>query len=288
MKLFQVDAFTHEPFRGNPAAVCILEKEQPEAWMQSVAAEMNLSETAFVSPPTDPFSRAFQLRWFTPAVEVDLCGHATLATAHILWTEGYLKPTDEARFDTRSGRLTASMANPGHITLNFPAKEAVPAEPPAGLLQALKVENPVFIGRSEFDYLLELESAEQVISLKPDMSHLSQIEARGIIITAAGNEEFDIVSRFFGPAVGVPEDPVTGSAHCTLGPYWAKKLNKKSLNALQASARSGSMIVEIDGERVKLTGQAVTILRGELFSRPQGNTISADKRQDRKFTFDDD
>lgn len=287
-KLYQVDAFTSEPFAGNPAAVCMLEKPRPDDWMQAVAAEMNLSETAFVTPPIDPFSRSFGLRWFTPAVEVDLCGHATLAAAHILWTEGLLKPTDEARFDTRSGRLTAAMARPGWITLDFPATEAIAVEPPAGLLKALGIDRPVFVGRNKTDYLVEVDSIDIVTALNPDMAALKKVEARGTIVTAPGTDGVDVVSRFFAPRSGIPEDPVTGSAHCTLGPFWGKRLGKTVLSAVQASPRGGTLTVELAGDRVKLTGQAVTVLRGELLSGSSARPESIDKRQDRKFSFTDD
>ena len=260
MRLLQIDAFTSQAFRGNPAAVCLLTGERDAAWMQSVAAEMNLSETAFLLPGQDGFS----LRWFTPAVEVALCGHATLASAHALWEEGLLDAAETARFQTKSGLLTATRDG-DWIELDFPAKREERADAPAGLLESLGISDPLYVGRNVFDYLVEVRSEEELRALRPDHARLRQIPVRGVIVTsrpAAG--EFDFVSRFCAPAVGVDEDPATGSAHCCLTPYWAAKLNRNELLAFQASARGGVLRVRLAGDRVKLGGQAVTVLRGEF------------------------
>ncbi len=256
-----VDAFTDRPFAGNPAAVCLLEKPAEEAWMQNVAREMNLSETAFLVREGD----AFRLRWFTPAVEVALCGHATVASAHVLFETGTLKASETARFDTKSGRLTARRRD-GWIELDFPAKPETVADLPAELLHALGVAGkPAYFGVSQFDCLLELASEAEVRDLKPDMGKLAALPYRGVIVTArAATAGYDFVSRFFGPKVGVPEDPVTGSAHCVLGPYWKKRMGKDDFVAYQASARGGTVKVGVRGERVLLGGQAVTVWKGEL------------------------
>jgi predicted PhzF superfamily epimerase YddE/YHI9 len=259
LRITQVDAFTNTPFRGNPAAVCVLPGPADATWMQSVAAEMNLSETAFLHREEG----AFRLRWFTPTVEVDLCGHATLASAHVLWEEGHLARGERARFATRSGTLTADAAG-GFIELDFPASPTLPATAPAELLPGLGVA-ATFVGTTQFDYLVELASEETVRTLRPDLTQLGRIPTRGIIVTArASSAGYDFVSRFFGPQSGVPEDPVTGSAHCALGPYWQSRLGKDAFVAHQASARGGDVRVTVAGDRVKLAGQAVTVLRGEL------------------------
>ena len=257
--IYQVDAFTDQPFAGNPAAVCLMPAPREEGWMQRVAQEMNLSETAFLHPDQE----GWRLRWFTPAVEVALCGHATLASAHVLWETGQLAPADTARFHTRSGLLTAERDGAG-IEMNFPAKIAEPAEAPAGLAGALGVK-PLFVGRSAFDYLVEVDSAAIVRALKPDFTRLGELPVRGVIVTGRSDRtEFDFVSRFFAPASGVNEDPVTGSAHCTLGPFWQSRLKKSTFTAYQASARGGVVKVRVAGDRVILGGNAVTVLRGEL------------------------
>jgi PhzF family phenazine biosynthesis protein len=257
--VYGVDAFTNRPFAGNPAAVCILPAPAPEEWMKNIAREMNLSETAFLVPKGD----AFNLRWFTPAVEVDLCGHATLASAHILWETGILAPEATARFHTRSGMLTAERKG-DWIELDFPAKPEVEAPAPDGLAEALGV-TPRYVGKSQFDYLVEVDSESALRGLNPNLTLLSQAEARGVIVTARAEKgEYDFVSRFFAPRVGVNEDPVTGSAHCVLGPFWAKRLGKSDLLAYQASPRGGVVKVAVVGDRVKLGGQAVTVMRGEL------------------------
>lgn len=258
-RLTTVDAFTDQAFAGNPAAVCVLEAPRSDSWMQAVAREMNLAETAFLVRAAGQFG----LRWFTPAVEVELCGHATLASAHVLWEEGHLDPSADARFHTRSGLLTATRRD-GWITLDFPATPPVPAEPPAELPLALGV--PIrFAARTQFDYLVELESEASVRTLAPDLDLLAQVGGRGVIVTSRSSTPGrDFVSRFFGPAVGIPEDPVTGSAHCALGPLWGERLGKSSLVGYQASSRGGLVRVTVAGDRVLLGGQAVTVLRGEL------------------------
>lgn len=261
LTIWQVDAFTSEPFAGNPAAVCVLPEPRDDAWMQAVAREMNLSETAFLVRQPGGFS----LRWFTPAVEVDLCGHATLASAHVLWEEGILRPDEAARFDTRSGLLTA-VRRGQWIEMDFPANPATPAELPPKLVAALGV-TPLFVGRSRFDYLIELGSEQAVRGVAPDMSLLAAVAARGVMVTSrASSPPFDFVSRFFAPAVGIPEDPVTGSAHCTLGPFWRDRLGKDEMLAFQASPRGGVVRVRPASNRVALAGQAVTVLRGELLT----------------------
>lgn len=258
-EIFQVDAFTEQPFAGNPAGVCILRHPGDEQWMQNVATEMNLSETAFLYEQND----GFNLRWFTPVVEVDLCGHATLASAHILWETGVLTPEQEARFHTRSGLLTAKLAE-GWIELDFPSEPADAVAPPDNLESALGVPLK-FVGLNRFDYLVEVDSETTVRNLKPDFMQLETISSRGFMVTSrSDSKEYDFVSRFFAPAFGINEDPVTGSAHCCLGPYWAKLLDKNSLVAFQASARGGVVRVRISDQRVILGGRAVTVLRGTL------------------------
>jgi PhzF family phenazine biosynthesis protein len=259
LRILQVDAFTDRPFAGNPAAVCILPAPADAGWMQHIASEMNLSETAFLHPDGD----GYHLRWFTPAVEVALCGHATLASAHVLWEEGHLAPDRQARFHTKSGLLTADQRGEW-IELDFPATGPTPAPPPPGLTDALGVE-PSYVGKSRFDYLLEVATEDGVRALQPDFGGLARVEARGVIVTArARMPGFDFVSRFFAPRAGVAEDPVTGSAHCALGPYWQGRLGKAEFTAYQASARGGIVRVRVQGDRVRLGGRAVTVLRGEL------------------------
>ncbi len=257
--IIQVDAFSGEPFSGNPAAVCLLPGPGDPGWMQRVAREMNLSETAFLHREGEEF----RLRWFTPAVEVDLCGHATLASAHVLWEEGHLPADASARFQTRSGLLTARRDN-GWIEMDFPAEPEEGAEPPSALVEALGF-TPKYVGKNRFDYLVEADSEETVRSLKPDFPILKTVPARGVIVTSRPDlPGYDFVSRFFGPAAGVNEDPVTGSAHCCLGPFWGKRLRKEELLGYQVSERGGAVRVRLAGERVLLGGQAVTVLRGEL------------------------
>ena len=262
LTVVQVDAFTREPFGGNPAAVCVLPRPADPAWMQRVAREMNLSETAFL---VGRESGGYDLRWFTPAVEVDLCGHATLASAHVLWEDGHLSPSDPAVFHTRSGRLSA-MRRGDWIEMDFPAEPAESAPAPEGLAEALGAE-PVHFGRNRFDCLVEVDSEETVRGLAPDIRGLAALPVRGVIVTARGETaEFDFVSRFFAPRAGVDEDPVTGSAHCCLGPYWLGRLGRDAFTAWQASARGGVVKVTVEGDRVLLSGQAVTVLRGELLA----------------------
>jgi len=257
--IYQVDSFTDRPYAGNPAGVCVLPEAAQVIWMQNVAREMNLSETAFLVPQAD----GFDLRWFTPAAEVRLCGHATLASAHILWQTGVLAPGEQARFHTLSGLLTA-MQRADWIEMDFPARPPKPVQPPAGLAEALGATFR-YIGRDTDDYLVELESEAAVRTLRPDITALGKLPVRGTIVTArATDARFDFVSRFFAPAVGVSEDPVTGSAHCCLTPYWAEKLGKTEMVAYQASARGGMVRVKLAGESVMLSGQAVTVMRCEL------------------------
>lgn len=260
LAIYQVDAFTNKPFFGNPAAVCVLPEPATESWMQQVASEMNLSETAFLHRQED----GYRLRWFTPKNEVDLCGHATLASAHILWELKLLEQDREARFYSNSGLLSARKQG-DWIELNFPAEPEQTTQAPANLADALGVE-PVYIGKNRFDYLVEVDDEEVVKKLKPDFTKLSSITARGIIVTSRTEKysKHDFVSRFFAPAEGINEDPVTGSAHCCLGPYWAGKLNKNEFVAYQASERGGEVKVRLEHDRVYLSGQAVTTLKGEL------------------------
>ena len=255
MRIWQVDAFTSEPFAGNPAAVCLLDGPKGDRWMRNVAAEMNLSETAFLLPE----GAAWRLRWFTPAAEVDLCGHATLASAHVLFlTRGGLGGIS---FLTRSGELKASRRG-DRIEMDFPALPPAEDPPPPGLLDALGVKTRS-THRSRFDRLLELESEEAVRAVKPDFRVLAKVDTRGVIVTARGNRH-DFVSRFFAPAVGVDEDPVTGSAHCVLAPFWGERLGKDEMSGFQASARGGEVRVRLAGDRVLLGGRAVIVLEGEL------------------------
>ncbi len=291
--IHQVDAFAQRPFTGNPAAVCLLEQAAEAAWMQAVAQEMNLSETAFLVPravphnePVSalPISRSYDLRWFTPAVEVDLCGHATLASAHILWEIGALPLDVPARFATRSGWLTAVQGAPeiGWIEMDFPAQVAAPVPAPPGLEAALGAD-ATFVGASRTDLLVEVRSEALVRGLAPDFGALRRLGVRGVIVTAkadavssADGQAFDFVSRFFAPGAGIDEDPVTGSAHCTLAPYWAAKLNSTKMVGYQASARGGVVRVRLAGDRVFLGGQAVTVLQGELFA-PRFTTTREDR-----------
>ncbi len=269
--IFIVDAFSDVPFGGNPAAVCLLDGEPPDAWLLAVAAEMKHSETAFLRPTAD----AWRLRWFTPATEVDLCGHATLAAAHVLWSESLAPGSGSLRFATRSGTLEARRAATGAVELDFPALPVSHAEPPPALVEALVRDDerllPVAAGRNAMDWLLELPDEDAVRSIRPDFRALEQVDTRGVMVTAVADEETrgrypgtDFVSRFFAPAVGVDEDPVTGSAHCALGPYWADRFDKMLVTGRQLSARGGTVRVEASGERVVLEGSAVTVVRGEL------------------------
>ena len=257
--LWQVDAFTDKSFAGNPAAVCFLEENRDGNWMQSVAAEMNLSETAFVRSLDD----GFELRWFTPKVEVDLCGHATLASAFTLWEMGVVPADQPIAFHTRSGVLTASRREE-IISLDFPVAPVESCQPPDGLLEALGVE-PIFLGKTKFDRFLVVDSPEKIRALQPDFRLLAKIATRGAIVTAVSDTPgVDFISRFFAPSHGIDEDPVTGSAHCALAPYWAKVLGKNRMVGFQASERGGTVHVELKGDRVILGGQAVVVMKGEL------------------------
>lgn len=271
--IFQVDAFASKPFTGNPAAVCLLEAAREPDWMQLVAAEMNLSETAFLHPDNGEL----RLCWFTPAVEVDLCGHATLAAAHILrelsqdgtlppafrpfWNRGFVQ------FISRSGVLTAEASSDG-ITLDFPATLVQPCSVPDGCLEALGIDQGEirFCGRSKFDFLIHVSSAAVVRRLKPVMTALASLPVRGLIVTALGDScDHDVISRFFAPGAGIDEDPVTGSAHCALSPYWVPHFGRNTLFGYQASARGGHVRMELQQDRVRLKGTAITVLRGTLF-----------------------
>lgn len=262
IQLFQVDSFTERIFKGNPAGVCLLEQAHSAEWMQNLALEMNLSETAFLWRKKDGFS----LRWFTPTTEVELCGHATLASAHILFESGLLKSSQQARFHTASGLLTARLRK-DLIELNFPVTPVQPVANNPELNEALGTE-PLFTGKHEVDYLVEVASEETVRRMQPDFRRLAEFTARGVIVTSRSDSSaFDFVSRFFAPGVGINEDPVTGSAHCTLAPYWQPKLNKSSFVAYQASERGGVVHARLADERVVLGGKAVTVFRAELSSQ---------------------
>ena len=257
MQIYVVDAFADRPFAGNPAAVCVIDGERPEAsWMQRLAAELNLPATTFVSRGQPDA----QLQWFSASAELELCGHGTLATTHIL---GELGQPGSLTYRTRSGILRAERASTGEITLDFPADNAVPADVTPELVKAVGVE-PVAAVRGHLDLLVELDSAAAVRDVRPNLDAVVALGGRGMIVTAPGDDGSDFVSRFFAPAVGIPEDPVTGSAHCTLGPYWAAKLGRSSLHGHQVSARGGHVGVEVRDDRVLLRGRAVTVMRGEL------------------------
>jgi predicted PhzF superfamily epimerase YddE/YHI9 len=256
IRIYQVDAFTGELFRGNPAAVCPLDRWLPDATMQKIAMENNLAETAFFVREGE----RFRIRWFTPAVEVDLCGHATLATAYVIFeVEKFAGPVIE--FDSRSGRLTVRRDG-SRLTLNFPADEIVPAVLPPGMVEALGAA-PLETYRGRTDYLLVYGAQAEIEALAPDFGRLVRVEARGVIVTAKGVQA-DFVSRFFAPQVGIDEDPVTGSAHTTLTPYWAAKLGKSELEAVQLSKRRGWLRVKAAGDRVEISGRARLYLRGEI------------------------
>ncbi len=260
-EIVQVDAFTSRPFAGNPAAVCLLEEPPPDWWLQDVAREMNLSETAFLIPHAD----GFDLRWFTPTAEVDLCGHATLASAHVLWEEERLGENEVARFFTRSGLLTARKAD-DWIEMDFPALEHQSITPPDRLSAAIKAQ-AVWVGKSGPNLLVQLADEKMVRSLRPDMAEIAAMDVQGIIVTSeAISEGFDFVSRYFAPRMGIPEDPVTGSAHCSLGPFWAERLGRRELVGYQVSSRGGTVRVKVENGGVVLGGQAVTVVRGTLFA----------------------
>lgn len=262
MQIYQVDAFASEPFRGNPAAVCLLDGPRPTEWMQAVAAEMNLAETAFVEREAAGAGGGFGLRWFTPTVEVDLCGHATLASSHVLWECGEAQSVLE--FRTRSGVLTA-MRTEGGIQLDFPADPPLPVLDPPGLAEALGAA-PVAVSRGRSFFLAELTDAATVRKLTPNIAAIAALDAAGVIVTALGDGQSDFVSRFFAPNFGIDEDPVTGAAHCCLGPFWRDRLGHDRMVGYQASARGGFVGVAVKGDRVLLEGQAVTVFRGELLA----------------------
>ncbi|NLI97623.1 PhzF family phenazine biosynthesis protein [bacterium] len=257
--IYQVDSFTGKPFKGNPAGVCVLEEPGETQWMQNMAKEMNLSETAFLYKLKD----SYNLRWFTPKVEVEMCGHATLASAHILWSEKYESENSELRFHSLSGILKAKMLD-GWIELDFPQRPQEQVEAPPGLLEALGVK-AIYVGKNKFDFFVEVSSANEVRALSPDFRMLREFNVRGVIVTAKSDlPEYDFVSRFFAPGAGIDEDPVTGSAHCCLAPYWSQKIGKKEMVAYQASERGGVVKVRLTGDRVYLMGKSVTIFKGEL------------------------
>jgi PhzF family phenazine biosynthesis protein len=260
--LWLIDAFAERPFTGNPAGVCFLDRAAPTEWMQSVAMELNQAETAFLVAEND----GYRLRWFTPAAEVDLCGHATLASAHYLWTTGRADHAAPARFDTRSGRLVAHYSERG-VILDFPATPPVPTPAPTGLLDALGVDRAETLVNQvrQPDYLVVLEDTARLRALTPAFGPLAKLACRGVIVTAPGDRPgLDFVSRFFAPALGIDEDPVTGSAHCTLGPFWSGRLGRPELVGWQASRRGGRVATRLAGDRVELTGQARTMLTGTI------------------------
>ena len=264
MELWQVDAFTDRPFGGNAAAVCLVDRPRDERWMRSLAAELKLSETAFATPVRN----GYELRWFTPVTEVALCGHATLATAHVLWTSGAADTTDELRFDTRGGQLTARR-DTDLVWLDFPALPAAPA-PPADRdrLAAAVRATPRWVGRSRYDYLVELGTEAEVRAVRPDLDRIRALGGPAVIVTAPGEGgAHDFVSRYFDPTEGLDEDPVTGSAHCALGPHWAARFGRTDLLGYQASARGGQVRVRLAGDRAHLGGRAVTVLRATLDPR---------------------
>lgn len=268
MKIFHVDAFAATPFSGNPAGVCLLDADKSDEWMQHIAAEMNLSETAFIK--IQPHVIDFPLRWFTPRTEVLLCGHATLATAHILWEQGVIKADQQALFQTKSGPLTAEKRN-GWIELSFPLRKVQPVDAHPELTSALGVNELKYMGKYETDngnlYLLELGSDQQVRDLRPNFRALCNTDSRATIVTGVSrSRDYDFVSRYFAPAVGIDEDPVTGSAHCYLVPFWAERLGKSEMIGFQASARSGVVRCRMNEDRVILCGKAVTIMHGEVLA----------------------
>ena len=260
-QIVQIDAFTDRPFAGNPAAVCLMETAADEPWMQAVAAEMNLSETAFLYP----IAQGYHLRWFTPRVEIELCGHATLASAFLLFADGHEPNGKLLRFQTLSGELTASREG-DLIVLDFPVTPSNPTPAPKGLADALGAEIVNCVATKQ-SYLCELESEETVRGLKPDFTGVMDTTNGRVIVTArASTDGLDFVSRFFAPGVGINEDPVTGSAHTALAPYWAEKTGKTGFKAFQASERGGHVDVQLVGDRVKLGGQAVIVMRAELIA----------------------
>ncbi len=266
--IYLVDAFTQSAYRGNPAAVCVLGSRADEEWMQQVAAEINLSETAFVWPSGD----RYQLRWFTPKAEVDLCGHATLAAAHVLWERGMLQHEHAAAFDTHSGLLQVKRGLEGWMVMDFPSLPPTAGSSQA-LQRALRLDRYAYAGGNGMDLIVEVESEEVLLALDPDFELLAKLPARGVIVTCrSASRPYDFKSRAFFPAIGVNEDPVTGSAHCALAPYWAAKLGITEMLAYQASERGGELRVRVADNRVAIEGQAVTVLRGELSERASAHS----------------
>jgi PhzF family phenazine biosynthesis protein len=257
---YHVDAFAERPFEGNPAAVCLTDESKPAEWMQAVAAEMNLSATAFVRRVQD----GFELRWFTGRSELQLCGHGTLSAAHILWATGNVANGERIRFETKSGMLTCEQSG-GFIELDFPSIPVTPEQSPAGLIDAIGIE-PSFSGRTKFDRLLLFDSEDAIRRMKPDFEALATIpDTRGVIVTSlSNNDRFDFVSRFFAPSVGLNEDPVTGSAHCALAPFWSTRVSKSVMTGFQASRRGGTVRVTLKADRVVLGGTAITVMEGNL------------------------
>ncbi|NEQ52935.1 MAG: PhzF family phenazine biosynthesis protein [Leptolyngbya sp. SIO3F4] len=259
--VIQVDAFAKRPFAGNPAAVCVSNAPMDEALMQRIATEMNLSETAFLYPLEEEGN--YSLRWFTPVAEIALCGHATLASAHVLWTEGHLAADVTVRFQTKSGELLVTQQGE-LLRMDFPAQPVHDAPLHPLLVAAMDHADIVHGSRNEVNYLVELRSPQAVANLTPDIDKLAKLPYQGIIVTSVGEAPYDFISRYFVPSMGVPEDPVTGSSHCSLAPYWQAKLGKDKMLAYQASARGGELHVECAPERIYISGQAVTVMRGEL------------------------
>jgi len=261
--IYQVDAFASRPFTGNPAAVCLLDASDDAAWMQAVAAETNLSETAFCQAAAPAETTRYSLRWFTPLAEVDLCGHATLAAAHVLWEIGQVRKADPIQFATRSGILTCRRMK-NQVDMDFPASSLTPCDATEELIEAIGAE-ATECRRTDHDILLQLRDEAAVRGLRPDFQALRLVPARGIIVTARSSDEaYDFVSRFFAPSVGIDEDPVTGSAHCALAPYWAQKLGKNTLGGYQCSPRGGAVNVRLEGDRVTVSGNAITVMTGSI------------------------
>lgn len=259
MNLSILNTFTDQPFRGNPAAVCLLSEEKGSIWMQSIAKEMNLPVTAFIID----FKSEYYLRWFTPSTEIPICGHGTLASSFFLWENGYVEKGKVIAFQTKSGLLKAQFID-GWVQLEFPSNLEEKTIAPDLLISALGVE-PTYVGKNKLDYLVEVESEDTVKNLKPNIDLISQLPVRGVIVTSKSNSnEYDFVSRFFSPAQGIIEDYVNGSSHCCLGPYWKNKLHKTDFLAYQASERGGILKVKILGDKVLLSGKAVTIFEGKV------------------------
>lgn len=265
LPIYVVDSFTNKPFGGNPAGVCFLETARPDEWLQAVAAEINHTATAFVIPPGDGNSSDYDLRWFTATTELTLCGHGTLAAAHLLWETGRVPLNQSIRFQTQKGGILVASRNGEDLMIDLPATPANPIPVPEGLIEALNGAEVLYTGQNKMDYIVELESEVAVRSLQPDLALIKKLPVRGVVVTGrATTPGFDFVSRFFAPSIGFSEDSVTGSAHTTLGPYWQEKLGKSSFVAYQASARGGTVPLTVNEDRVLLGGKAVTIWRGEL------------------------